>query len=133
MKNIFTKLALNFFLAGLFSSSVFAAGNEVDISGQWTGVVELANGQELPFGITLNQNGTEVSGFMDGIGGPDVTIMDPRLEDNILYYSSLRPINGEDVPFEYIAVVSGGYMNITIIRVGATGPNSVLSTMTQRQ
>jgi hypothetical protein len=133
MKNIFTKLALNFFLAGLFSSSVFAAGNEVDISGHWTGVVELANGQELPFGITLNQNGTEVSGFLDGIGGPDVTIMDPRLEDNILYYSSLRSINGEDVPFEYIAVVSGDYMNITIIRVEATGPNSVLSTMTQRQ
>jgi len=95
--------------------------------------LQLANGQELPFGITLNQNGTEVSGFMDGIGGPDVTIIDPRLEDNILYYSSLRPINGEDVPFEYIAVVSGDYMNITIIRVGATGPNSVLSTMTQRQ
>jgi len=133
MKNIFTKLALNFFLAGLFSSSVFAADNVVDISGHWTGVVELANGQELPFGITLNQNGTVVSGFMDGIGGPDVTIMDPRLEDNILYYSSLRPINGEDVPFDYIAVVSGDYMNITIIRVGATGPNSVLSTMTQRQ
>lgn len=133
MKNTFTKLALNFFLAGLLSSSVIAADNVVDVNGHWTGVVELANGQELPFGITLNQNGTEVTGFMDGIGGPDVTIMNPRLQDNILYYSSLRPINGEDVPFDYIAVVSGDYMNITIIRVGATGPNSVLSTMTRRQ
>ena len=32
MKNIFTKLALNFFLAGLFSSSVFAAGKRTGIA-----------------------------------------------------------------------------------------------------
>jgi hypothetical protein len=130
---MFIKIVLKLFAIILLSSSVFAAENVVDVSGSWTGVVELANGQELPFGITLNQNGSQLSGFMDGIGGPDVTIMNPRLEDNILYYSSVRPINGEDVAFDYIAVISGDYMNITIIRVGATGPNSVLSTMTQRQ
>jgi hypothetical protein len=130
MKNLLMKVSL---VLVLFSTSVFAADNVVDVSGSWSGVVVLGNGQELPFGITLNQNGAEVSGYMDGIGGPDVTITDTRLEDNILYYSSLRPINGEQVPFDYIAVVAGDYMNITIIRVGATGPNSVLSTMTQRQ
>jgi len=109
------------------------ADNMADVSGNWIGTVELENGQELPYDIILNQEGTTISGVLVGIGGPDVVITNARLDGNILYYSSTRPINGEDVPFDYIAVISGDYMNITIIRVGATGPNSVLSTMTRRQ
>jgi hypothetical protein len=104
-----------------------------DVSGNWIGTVELENGQELPYDIILNQEGTTISGMLVGIGGPDVAITNARLDGNILYYSSTRPINGEDIPFDYIAVISGDYMNITILRVGATGPNSVLSTMTRRQ
>lgn len=129
------KITFIVFLLTLVSCSSItgASDNIVNVSGNWIGVVELANGQELPYDITLSQEGSRVSGVLAGIGGPDVTITDVRLENNILYYSSTRPIAEAEVPFDYIAVISGDYMNITIIRVGATGPNSVLSTMTRRQ
>ncbi|MDG2089710.1 MAG: hypothetical protein P8J61_01170 [Gammaproteobacteria bacterium] len=116
-----------------FSGIALAAEMITDVGGNWVGVVTLENGQELPYDITISQEGTTASGFLAGIGGPDITITDVRLEENILYYSSTRPIGGAEVPFDYIAVISGDYMNITIIRVGATGPNSVLSTLTRRQ
>jgi hypothetical protein len=105
----------------------------VDASGNWVGVVILENRQELSYDLRLEQEGMVYSGVLAGIGGPDVPIFDVRLENNILYYSSTRPIAGEEVLFDYIAVISGDYMNITIIRVGASGPNSVLSTLTRRQ
>lgn len=122
-----------FVFSNIIFANVFAAEMTVDVSGNWVGVVELENGQELPFGLELNQQEGELTGVLAGIGTPDIEVMDVRLEDNILYFSSLRPINDQNVAFDYIAVISADYMNITIIRVGATGPNSVLSTMTRRQ
>jgi len=116
-----------------FSSALIAAEMSADVSGTWSGSVRLDNGQELPFGLTLEQEGSVVNGVLAGIGSPDIMILNGRIENNILYFSSLRPINGEDVAFDYIGVNSADYLNITIIRVGATGPNSVLSTMTRRQ
>ena len=115
------------------SSTVLAADMMMDINGTWAGVVVLENGQELDFVATFNQEGSRVNGVLVGIGGPDIRISNGRIENNILYFSSIRPINEVAVPFDYIAVNSSDYLNITIIRVGAIGPNSVLSTMTRRQ
>ncbi len=131
MKSVFTVLLI--LTSSFFSSALMAAEMMVDVSGTWSGVVRLENGQELAFGVTLEQEGSTVSGVLVGIGGPDLTISNGRIENNILYFSSVRPINGEGVPFNYIGVNSADYLNITIIRVGATGPNSVLSTMTRKQ
>ncbi|MBN4059851.1 hypothetical protein JYT80_00770 [bacterium AH-315-I11] len=133
MKLNFTPLMFALLFFSYFSASALAAEMAMDVSGNWIGVVELENGQELPFGITLSQEGAIVSGVLAGIGSPDLVIENTRIEENILYFSSVRPINGGEVPFDYIAVISADYMNVTIIRVGATGPNSVLSTMTRRQ
>jgi hypothetical protein len=131
IKSAFTVLLI--ISSGFFSSCLLAAEMSVDVSGTWSGVVLLENGQELPFGITLEQEGSTVNGVLTGIGSPDIVILNGRIENNILYFSSVRPIGGEQVPFDYIGVKSADYLNITIIRVGATGPNSVLSTMTRRQ
>ncbi len=125
--------ALLILTSSFFSSALWSAEMMVDVSGTWSGVVRLENGQELAFGATFEQEGSNVSGVLAGIGGPDLIISNGRIENNILYFSSVRPINGEEVPFNYIGVNSADYLNITIIRVGATGPNSVLSTMTRRQ
>ena len=121
-------ISINFLSSGAISAEM-----EIDVSGNWIGVVALESGQELPYDITLRQEGLRVSGVMAGISGPDITITNVRLEENILYYSSTRPIGEAEIPFDYIAVISGDYMNITIIRVGAAGPNSVLSAMTRKK
>ena len=123
-----------FFLSAGLSLSALAADSMVDINGTWSGVVELDNGQELPFVAILEQDGMQVSGILAGIGGaPDVEIINGRLEGNIVSFSGIRQIQGADVRFDYVAVNSGDYLNVTIIRVGASGPNSVLSSMTRRQ
>ena len=131
IKSFFTGLLI--LSSWLFSCTTLAAEMMIDVTGTWSGVVLLENGQELPFGVTFEQEGEIVNGVLVGIGGPDLMISNGRIENNILYFSSVRPINGESVPFDYIGINSADYLNITIIRVGATGPNSVLSTMTRRQ
>ena len=118
----------------LTSQLTQAAEMAVDVSGTWSGTVVLDNGQELPFVAILDQDGMQVSGILAGIGGaPDVTIMNGKAEGNIVSFSGIRQIQGEDVRFDSVAVNSADYLNFTIIRVGATGPNSVLSSMTRRQ
>ena len=67
-----------------FSGIALAAEMITDVGGNWVGVVTLENGQELPYDITISQEGTTASGFLAGIGGPDITITDVRLEENIL-------------------------------------------------
>jgi hypothetical protein len=131
IKSVFAVLLI--LTSNFFSSALLAAEVMMNVSGTWSGVVLLDNGQELPFAVTFEQEGSIVNGVLVGIGGPDLMISNGRIDNNILYFSSVRPINGEDVPFNYIGVNSADYLNITIIRVGATGPNSVLSTMTRRQ
>lgn len=127
-------LLLAFLSCSLLSLALVAAEMMTDVSGTWTGVVELENGQELPFVAVLDQEGMQISGILAGIGGaPDVTILDGKIEGNIVSFSGVRQIQDADVRFDYIAVNSADYLNFTIIRVGATGPNSVLSSMTRKQ
>ncbi len=96
-----------FIISSNFSSSVLlAAEMSDDFSGTWSGLVRLESGQELAFGLTLEQEGSTLSGVLAGIGSPDIIILKGRVENNILYFSSLRPINGEDVAFEYVGVKS---------------------------
>jgi len=111
-----------------------ALAQNSSISGTWSGSVSLNNGNQLPFVAILEQEGELVSGILQGIGGaPDVTIMDGSIENDTVRFAGVRVIQGEDVRFDYIGTHVGDYINFTIIRVGATGPNSVLNTMTSRQ
>jgi hypothetical protein len=121
-------------LSLVLTCQALLAAQASDTTGTWSGTVRLDNGNELPFIAILEQGGNSVSGILAGIGGaPDVTINNGRIENDILRFSGVRVIGGEDVQFDYIGTYVGDYINFTIIRVGATGPNSVLNTMTSRQ
>ena len=100
------------FAFNYFSVNAYAADKLVDVNGNWVGIVALENGRELPYEITLSQQGSSISGVLAGIGGPDLTLKNIRLEGNILYYSSTRPINGDNVLFDYIAVISADFVPI---------------------
>ena len=122
MKNVAT-----FLLAGLMASPALAA----DFSGTWSGDVELPNGQKLPFVAVLEQDGDQVTGILQGIGGaPDVEIMNGRVEDNFVRFSGVRMIQDTGVEFSYFGVQAGNEVFFTIYRVGAEGPGALLSSRT---
>ena len=132
MKNLLNSLFL--MLSFCLITHTAIAAQAFDVTGTWSGTVTLDNGNELPFVAILEQRGTSVTGVLAGIGGaPDVTISNGRIEDDTLRFDGVRQIQGEAVAFEYIGSFVGESINFTIIRVGATGPNSVLNTITTRQ
>ena len=124
------RAALLFFVNVIFAYSALAA----DFSGTWSGEVELANGQKLPFVAILEQSGDEVTGILAGIGGaPDVEIIGGHVDDDLLRFSGVRMIQDAPVEFQYFAIQAGDDVMFMIYRVGAEGPNALLNSLTTRQ
>lgn len=123
------RIASIFAVTGLYCASALAA----DFAGTWSGEVQLSSGQKLPFTAVLAVDGTEVTGVLAGINGaPDVEIFDGRLDGNLVRFSGVRMIQGNAVNFDYYGVQAGNKLHFTIHRVGAQGPDALLSSMTTR-
>ena len=102
-----------------------------DVNGTWSGEVELANGQKLPFVAVLTQEGTVVTGKLEGINGaPDVQITNGKVEGDLVTFSGIRIIQDAPVRFDYYGVQAGQNIQFTIHRVGAEGPNALLHSLT---
>jgi hypothetical protein len=102
-----------------------------DVTGTWSGEVKLPNGQALPFVAHLKQDGSKVSGRMDGIGGaPDVEIMNGAIKDDVVTFSGVRQIQGAGVKFNYTGKVSGETIDFAIVR--EDGQGAPLRTLTKR-
>lgn len=102
-----------------------AAAHAAEVAGVWRGEVVLPTGQALPFVARLTQEGTTVSGTLDGIGGgPDVQIVNGRSEGDTVTFSGVRDVNGMPVRFNYTgAVVDADTLDFTIVREdGAQAP-----------
>ncbi len=115
-------------VAALFYGPALVA----EVTGTWSGEVELSNGQKLPFTAVLEQDGARVTGILAGINGaPDVEIINGRHDGNLVTFSGVRMIQGNPVNFDYYGVRAGSDMHFTIHRVGAEGPDALLSSMTR--
>lgn len=108
-----------------------------DLTGTWTGVVNLPNNGKkgaqapLPFIVHIKQDGNAVTGKMDGIAGaPDVEIQNGKVDGNTLTYEGMRKINNMDVKFLYTGTLSGEMLEIKIVR--ADGNGAPLSSSTTR-
>ena len=119
----------------ILSTSLFAA----DYTGTWVGVVNLpvnpnAKGPAqapLPFIVHLKQEGSTVTGKMDGIGGaPDVEIVNGKVNGETITFEGVRKINNADVKFNYTASGSGQALEFKIVR--ADGSGAPLSSSTTR-
>lgn len=110
----------------LFDTAVAA-----DVTGTWTGDVELPNGQLLPFTAVLVQSGTSVTGRLEGInGGPGVEIRNGHAGGSLVTFSGVRMIQEMPVEFEYYGVQAGDQILFLIYRVGAEGPGALLNSLT---
>jgi hypothetical protein len=102
-----------------------------DMSGTWTGEVKVPTGQALPFVVHLKQDGTKITGKMDGIGGaPDVLIENGKIEGETITYEGVRKINNADVRFQYTAKPVGDTLEFKIERVDGQG--APLASVTKR-
>lgn len=110
-------------LGALAAGQAFAA----DVTGRWTGDVQLANGNKLPFVAELRQQGAAVTGKLAGINGaPDVEIRDGKIENDKLTFWGLRKVQNGDVRFDYVGAVKPDAIDIQILR--ADGSQAPLST-----
>jgi len=124
----YLRLACCALLASLLSVSALAA----DATGTWSGDVELPTGQILPFIAHLQQNGMNITGTLEGIGGaPDVTIQNGMIHGSTINFIGIRVIQGENVRFDYIGELTGDNIDFTIIREGDNNPP--LKSMAARQ
>ncbi len=119
-------------LGVLATLCVTAAAWAADVSGVWKGEVKLPTGQALPFVARLTQQGTTVTGTLDGIGGaPDVNVIDGKADGNTVTFSGVRDINGAPVKFNYTAtVVDADTLDFRILR--DDGTQAPLATRTTR-
>lgn len=119
------------FVAAALSMLAFSA-MAADATGVWKGDVKLPTGQLLPFVARLKQEGTTVTGKMDGIGGaPDVVIADGKVNGNTITFNGTRLINNAPVKFSYTGTfVDNDTLDIKIVREDGTG--APLGTVTKR-
>ena len=110
-------------LVALIAQSAFAA----DATGVWRGEVKLPNGQALPFIARLTQEGTKITGRLDGINGaPDVPIVEGKVEKDVITFSGVRQIQNAPVKFNYRATFKDdNTLEFAIVREdGAQAPLS---------
>ncbi len=112
------------FFALLCALLVTPAFAENHATGVWSGSVLLPTGQELPFVARLQQNGMNVSGTLDGIGGaPDVTIEEGMIHGSTVTFMGIREIQGANVRFDYVGeIIDENTIDFTIIREGDDAP-----------
>jgi hypothetical protein len=114
------------------AATVSIAAQPADFTGTWTGVVNLPNGQKVPFIAHLKLQGEAVSGVLDGInGGADVTIQEGKLSGASVTFNGVRAINGMNVTFTYTATpTADGGLDFKIVR--ADGNAAPLESLTTR-
>jgi hypothetical protein len=129
MKRTITLIAaMSFGAASLWAYSAQPA----DLTGTWTGLVNLPNGQKVPFIAHLKVQADSVSGVLDGInGGADVPISQGKVSGDTLTFSGVRVINGMNVTFNYTATPEGE-SGLTFKIARADGTGAPLESKTQR-
>jgi hypothetical protein len=131
MKRTITAMVLTLVVSGLMTGSALAA----DFSGVWKGEVTLPTGQALPFVARLTQDGTRVTGTLDGIpagAGADVEVRNGQVENDTLTFTGVRQVNDMPVEFRYTATFrDADTLHFAIVRTdGSAAP---LESVTKRQ
>jgi hypothetical protein len=101
-----------------------------EATGVWKGEVTLPTGQVLPFVARLTQNGEQLIGTLDGIGGgASVQVRDGRVAGDRLTFNGVRDVNGQAVTFNYSATFTDAdTLDFTIVRAdGSAAPLKCLA------
>ncbi|HUP04625.1 MAG TPA: hypothetical protein VMU19_11590 [Bryobacteraceae bacterium] len=101
-------------LLALLAAPAFAA----DVTGKWTG--EVGDGG---FTITVNfhQDGTKLTGTIDGPGGEPMQIKDGKIDGNKISFSVTFDMGGGDMKMVHEGTVNGDEMTLNMKMEG--GPD----------
>jgi hypothetical protein len=119
-------------LAAALALAGATAALAADATGKWAGEVKLPNGNSVPFVANLKQDGSTVTGTLEGINGaPNVTIENGKVENDVITFNGTRQIQGKPVKFNYTAHWAGDALDFDIAQ--ADGGAAPLKSHTTRQ
>lgn len=95
-----------------------------DVSGTWQGMVNLPNGQGLPFTVKLKTHADHLTGALAAIppgSAPDIEISDGKVQGDRISFSAVRQIQGKAVKFNYTGELTGDELKIQIVQADGGG------------
>ena len=94
-----------------------SAALAAEATGKWVGDVKLPNGMVVPFIAHLKQEGTTVTGRLEGVrGAPDVQIVNGKVDKDTITFEGVRQINNAPVHFDYKGRVAGDAIDFDIVQ-----------------
>jgi len=97
------KLTLTALLLGIFAIAAYAA----DVTGKWTAEVPGRNGNMQTNTITLKQDGSKVTGTVDGGRGGPVEIQNGKVDGDTVTFTVVRSFGGNEIKQNFKGAVSG--------------------------
>jgi autotransporter translocation and assembly factor TamB len=97
-------------LSALLALSSFVA-LAADVSGKWTGEA-MGKGRQQTF--TLKQDGSALTGTVQGGRGPAAEIMNGKVDGDNVSFEVTREFNGNSMTIKYSGSVSGNSMKLSV-------------------
>ena len=104
-------------LVGIFAIAAYAA----DVTGKWTAEVPGRGGNMQTNTIVLKQEGTKVSGTLDGGRGGAVEITNGKVEGDTVSFTVVRNFNGNEIKQTFKGTISGSEIKFTRTTEGGQG------------
>jgi hypothetical protein len=108
-------------LLGIFAISAYAA----DVTGKWTAEVPGRGGNMQTNTIVLKQDGTKLTGTLDGGRGGPVEITNGKVEGDTVSFTVVRNFNGNEIKQNFKGTVSGSEIKFTRSMEGGPGGQPV--------
>ena len=108
-------------LLGIFAIAAYAA----DVTGKWTAEVPGRGGNMQTNTIVLKQEGTKVTGTLDGGRGGAVEITNGKVEGDTVSFTVVRNFNGNEIKQNFKGAISGGEIKFTRTMEGGRGGPAV--------
>jgi len=104
-------------LLGLFAITAYAA----DVTGKWTAEVPGRNGNMQTNTIVLKQDGSKVTGTLDGGRGGPVEIQNGKVEGETVTFTVVRSFGGNEIKQSFKGTVSGSEIKFSRTMEGGQG------------
>ena len=111
------KLTLTALLLGIFAIAAYAA----DVTGKWTAEVPGRNGNMQTNTITLKQDGSKVTGTLDGGRGGPVEIQNGKVDGDTVTFTVVRSFGGNEIKQNFKGAISGSEIKFSRTMEGGQG------------
>jgi hypothetical protein len=103
-----------------------------DVSGKWTWEQQGRNGATTST-LTLKQDGTNLTGSLDGGRGGPIDISDGKVEGNNVMFSVKREFNGNTMTTNYKGTLEGDTLKLEFERPGRNGGEPTKMSVTAKR